>query len=255
VGIGVGLAVLAVGASSDPASPKTRDSRYLRDTPVPILMYHVIGEPPAGAPYPELYVRPSDFDGQVRRLARRGYTAVTLRAVWDHWRGKGELPPRPVVFTFDDGYRSIVTRAMPVLRARGWPGVLNLAVRNISERWGFGESRIRGLVRLGWEIDSHTLTHPDLTALDSASLRREVAGSRAAIRSRFRVPVDFFCYPSGRFDTRVVAAVMAAGYLGATTTAYGLARPDKPYRLARVRVSRSDGIDGFVAKLTALEKS
>lgn len=222
---------------------------------MPILMYHVIGDPRPGAPYPELFVNPNDFEGQLRWLAKHGYTAVTLRSVWDSWRGRGHLPTRPVVVTFDDGYRGIATRAKPMLRAQNWPGVLNLDVSNINTKQGFGEGRIRGLLRAGWELGSHTLTHADLTGLDDRRLRTEVSGSRQVLQRMFDVPVDFFCYPSGRLDNRVVAAVRDAGYLGATTTAYGLARPNDPYRLARVRVSRSDGVSGFARKMIALGTS
>ena len=231
------------------APPKTA-RRHLR---VPILMYHVIGDPRAGAPYPELYVSWSDFAGQMRWLERHGYSVVTLRAVWKHWHGRSDLPVRPIVITFDDGYRGTATRAAPTLAAHGWPGVLNLDLSNVKASEGFGENRIRRLVAAGWELDSHTLTHPDLTTVDSGRLRREVAGSRMAIRKRFGVQAAFFCYPSGRFDERVVNAVKAAGYLGATTTIYGLADRHDPYRLARVRINRSDGVGGFASKLTTLE--
>jgi len=76
-----------------------------------------------------------------------------------------------------------------------------------------------------------------------------VTRSRAALRSRFGVRVDFFCYPAGRHDARVIRAVRRAGYLGATTTIDGLARPDEPYELRRVRVSGSDGVQGLAEKL------
>ena len=92
----------------------------------------------------------------------------------------------------------------------------------------------------GWELDSHTLTHADLTTLGSDSLRNEVAGSRRRLRRIFHVPVHFFCYPSGRYNERVIAAVKAAGYLGATTTIEGLATPDGRYTLRRVRVNGDD---------------
>jgi hypothetical protein len=68
----------------------------------------------------------------------------------------------------------------------------------------------------------------------------------------FHVPVNFFCYPAGRYDTAVLAAVHQAGYLGATTTNYGLARPGDLYTLARVRVNGSDGVKSLAAKLAAL---
>lgn len=212
-------------------------------------MYHVIADPRAGAPYPELFVRATDFTGQMRWLARHGYQPVTLRAVWDHWHRGAPLPKRPIVVSFDDGYRSIAQAALPPMRARHWPGVLNLTVKNLHGRGGLSPRQVKMLIVAGWEIDAHTLTHPDLTSLDDRHLAHEVAGSRQELRRRFGVPVDFFCYPAGRYDARVIAAVRRAGYLGATTTLDGLAKPSEPYELRRVRVSRSDGVAGFAAKI------
>jgi peptidoglycan/xylan/chitin deacetylase (PgdA/CDA1 family) len=85
-----------------------------------------------------------------------------------------------------------------------------------------------------------------------AQLRHEVAGSRRAIRRLFHVPVDFFCYPAGKYDARVIAEVRRAGFLGATTTSFGLARPSHPYTLDRIRVSGTDGVGGFASRLISL---
>ncbi len=242
------IAALAVAAAVL-ALPAQAGNRL---RPVPILMYHVLSPPPAGAPYPELYVPPADFAGQVAWLAAHGYRAVTLQHVFDAWRGAGTLPAKPVVLTFDDGYLSDVRTALPILKARHWPGVLNLEVANLKPVWGIRPPGVRKLLAAGWELDAHTLTHPDLTTVAAARLREEVTGSRAAIRKLFHVPVNFFCYPAGRYDGAVIAAVQQAGYLGATTTNYGLARANDLYTLARVRVSGSDGVKGFAAKLAAL---
>jgi peptidoglycan/xylan/chitin deacetylase (PgdA/CDA1 family) len=108
------------------------------------------------------------------------------------------------------------------------------------------------MIAAGWEIDAHTITHPDLTRVGDAQLVREVADSRAIIRSDFHVPVNFFCYPAGRYDARVITAVKRAGFLGATTTNYGLARPPGLFTLDRIRINGSDGLRGFASKLTAL---
>jgi peptidoglycan/xylan/chitin deacetylase (PgdA/CDA1 family) len=220
-------------------------------TPVPILMYHVIAEPPPGAPYPELFVSEADFAGQMRWLARHGYQAVTQRDVWNHWHRGATLPPKPIVISFDDGYRSVAVTALPHMKRRSWPGVLNLTVKNLRVSGGLSAFKVRMLIAAGWELASHTLTHPDLTGLDERALAREVTRSRAVLRSRFGVPVDFFCYPAGRYDSSVIRAVRRAGYLGATTTVEGLARPRKPYELRRVRVSASDGVQGLAEKLLA----
>jgi peptidoglycan/xylan/chitin deacetylase (PgdA/CDA1 family) len=220
--------------------------------PVPILMYHVVSAPPPNAPYPELYVSPADFSAEIAWLAGHGYHAVPLQRVFDSWRGAATLPAKPIVLSFDDGYLSDVKTALPVLEARRWPGVLNLEVANLRPVWGIRPPGVRKLIAAGWEIDAHTLTHPDLTKVDAARLRDEVAGSRAAIRMRFHVPVNFFCYPAGRYNPAVVAAVQRAGYLGATTTNFGLARAGELFTLARVRVNGSDGVKGLAAKLAAL---
>ncbi len=96
--------------------------------PVPILMYHIVSAPPAGVPYPGLYVPPADFSGQMNWLARHGFHAVTLRRAYDYWTAGRPLPARPVVVSFDDGYLSQYTRGFTTLRAHHWPGVLNLEV-------------------------------------------------------------------------------------------------------------------------------
>jgi peptidoglycan/xylan/chitin deacetylase (PgdA/CDA1 family) len=242
-------------APSDTHAPATRRVPPSgRDRPVPILMYHLVNDPPAGAPFPGLYVATADFAAQMAWLRRERYTGVTLRQVYDLWTRGVPLPPRPVVVSFDDGYRSVWANALPVLRRLRWPAVLNLELKvlgNTSEG-GLTESMVRELVGAGWEVDSHTVSHPDLTTVDPARLREELVRSRAAIRRTFREPADFFCYPAGRYDATVVAAVKRAGYLGATTTNFGNATPDQPFTLNRVRIERSDGFAGFESKLTGL---
>lgn len=235
-----------------PASQPARRERAAATTRVPILMYHVLNDPPEDAPFPELYVRPDDFVAQMRWLERNGYHAVTLRAVWDHWREGTPVPRKPVVISIDHGYRSTVLVAVPELRRRGWPAVVNLALHSLDVPGGLRSGQVRELIEAGWEIDAHSLTHADLTTVDDRRLRLEVAGSRKEIQHRFGVPVDFFCYPSGRHDERVVAAVRRAGFLGATTTLDGLADRDEPFTLRRVRVNRSDGLAGFVSRLEGL---
>jgi peptidoglycan/xylan/chitin deacetylase (PgdA/CDA1 family) len=209
--------------------------------PVPILMYHVIGTPPPGAAYPGLWVTGETFRAEVDALARAGYRAVTLDTALDAWRGRARLPAHPIVLSFDDGYLGQGTIAGPVLAAHRWPGVINVALHNLGTPGGISATRLRTLVRAGWEVDAHSLTHPDLTTLGPAALRREVAGSRAALRRRLGVPVDAFCYPAGRYDAAVEAAVRAAGYRAATTEVPGAARPSGDrFTLPRLRVDGAD---------------
>ncbi len=206
---------------------------------VPILMYHVIADAPPGTAFPDLWVGPDRFAAQVAALADAGFSAITMAELWAAWHDGGRLPERPIVLSFDDGGLSHAMGAAPVLLERRWPGVLNLTVQNLGKdglpMWG-----ARRLLRQGWEIGSHTSTHPDITTLDDAGLTRELAGSRRAIKRQLGVEPEFFCYPAGRNDARSRAAVKAAGYLGATTVEPGIAaRTDDPFLLPRIRVEPS----------------
>ena len=216
-------------------------------------MYHVVAPVPHGTGYPELWVAPGRFGAQMRALAHAGYHATTLDAVWRAWHGHGSLPRRPVVISFDDGYQSQSTTARRRLHQLGWPGVLNLEVRNVGLKGGLARGEVRAMMRDGWEIDAHTLTHPDLTTLDATGLRREIAGSRRWLHRAFGVPVDFFAYPAGRYNPTVEAAVRAAGYRGTTTTQPGQAtRAADPYALPRIRVAPGMTPRQLVATVRAL---
>ncbi|MDX6663673.1 MAG: hypothetical protein QOG09_1775 [Solirubrobacterales bacterium] len=213
--------------------------------PVPILMYHVIGEPKPGAALPDLYVSVDDFRSQVDWLDAHGYQAITQSQLEDGWRKRSPLPPKPIVLTFDDGYLGQFTDAMPILRRHDWPGVLNLKATGSDLNTG----EVRKMIIAGWELASHTINHLDLTQLDPATLRHELADSRAQLRRRFHVAVENFCYPAGRYDASVVAAVKRAGYRGATTTDPGLASSRELLTLKRIRINRGIGIAGFVTAL------
>jgi peptidoglycan/xylan/chitin deacetylase (PgdA/CDA1 family) len=215
--------------------------------PVPILEYHVLGAAPADAPYPELYVTRPDFHRQMDWLDQHGYQAVTLEQVEDAWYHGGTLPPKPVVLSFDDGYRPQFTYALPELRKHGWAGVLNLK----AEGSDLYESNVKAMIAAGWELAAHTIHHLDLTELDAEQLQEEVAGSRQLLQREYGVPVKNFCYPAGQFDATVIAAVEAAGYVGATTEIPGYASKDRPYELARFEILGSSGVSALAEDLSS----
>ncbi len=213
--------------------------------PVPILEYHVLGAAPADAPYPELYVTRPDFHQQMDWLDGHGYQAVTLEAVEDAWYDGGTLPAKPVVVSFDDGYRPQFTYALPELRRHGWPGVLNLK----AEGSDLYTSNVEAMIAAGWELASHTINHSDLTTLDAAGLKEELSGSRQLLQKEYGVPVDNFCYPAGQFNSTVIEAVKEAGYVTATTEISGYADRESPYELARFEILGSSGVQGMVEDL------
>jgi peptidoglycan/xylan/chitin deacetylase (PgdA/CDA1 family) len=196
--------------------------------PVPILVYHDLGNAPASEPYPGLYMTDANFAQEMAWLHSQGYQAVTLDELMSAWYHGGTLPAKPIVITFDNGYPPQVTEAPHVMSQYGWPGVLN----EITEDH-LRDDQIRSVFKLGWEVDSHSLTHPDMTTLDSTDLQAQLVDSRRFLQDTFHVPANSFCYPSSEYNSTVIAAVKAAGYTNATTEGDAYATRADPYLLPR----------------------
>ncbi len=261
------LALAASGSSKHPSHPTAspaagaraavggggqaaqRDGSAL-PAAVPILMYHVIAAPPTGAPFPGLYVPPEEFAAQMQALSRAGWHAVTLDQVAANWnRGAPLGPGKPIVLSFDNGYNSQYTQALPVLRGLGWHGVENIQLSGLPpSQGGLGQEQVRGLLAAGWELDTQGFSHANLVALGPEALHYEVAVARSVLQHRYGVPVNWFCYPSGHYDAKVIAAVQAAGYQGSTTVIPGWTHPGEDrYRLHRLRVLGGTAPDQLLA--------
>ena len=197
-----------------------------------ILVYHHISGRQHGSRF--LYLPPQKFTEQMAYLAHHGYRAVTLQQVYDAWTGGKALPAHPIVLSFDDGYVAQSSFVARVLRRHHWPGVLDLIVDNLYPRTRLSAAMVRRLIALGWELDSHTVTHRPLTLLAPAAVQHELVASRAYLRSHFGVPVNFFCYPGGDYNGAVERAVKRAGYLGATATDFAAATPARLFAMGRV---------------------
>jgi peptidoglycan/xylan/chitin deacetylase (PgdA/CDA1 family) len=256
-GGGAGRATAAT--HSAPAARPSRGGGVATGRPgtasVPILMYHVIAPAPPGAPFPGLYVTPQEFASQMRALKNAGWTSVTLDELDAYWRRGVSLPRgKPIVISFDNGYQSQFTKALPVLRTLGWVGDENIQLTGLPpSQGGLGDDEIRGLIAAGWELDTQGISHADLIALTASELHEQVAGARATIQRRYHVPVNWFCYPSGHYDASVVATVVAAGYKGSTTVVPGWAGArEDPYRLPRLRVLGGTSAPSLLSEIAAV---
>jgi peptidoglycan/xylan/chitin deacetylase (PgdA/CDA1 family) len=223
--------------------------------PVPILMYHVIAPPPSGAPFPGLYVTPSEFAAQMDALKRAGWRAVTLDQVDAYWHRDAQLPAgKPLVLTFDNGYQSQFTQALPVLRGLGWVADENIQLTGLPpSQGGLTRAQVRGLIAAGWELDTQGYSHADLIALSPQQLHYQVVVARGVLQRRYGVPVNWFCYPSGHYDASVISAVKEAGYKGSTTVVPGWAHGrDDSYTLARLRVLGGTSPSQLLAQIASV---
>ena len=225
---------------------------------VPIRMYHVINPPWPNSPYPGLYVPPAEFAAQMDALKAAGWHAVTMDQLEANWtRGVPLGPGKPIVLSFDNGYASQYENALPVLKRLGWVGVENIQLTGLPiSQGGLSDAQVRGLIAAGWELDTQGISHADLITLDASELQYQVATARQMLRQRYGVPVNWFCYPSGHYNARVIAAVRAAGFVGSTTVIPGWAsRSDDPYALPRLRVLGGTTPSALLAQIAAAQNA
>jgi peptidoglycan/xylan/chitin deacetylase (PgdA/CDA1 family) len=228
---------------------------------IPILMYHqVTPHPPPG--FRKYSVTPAAFARHMGWLAVAGYVSVGLDALVAHQRGIGRLPARPVVITFDDGYRDCFEYAVPILRRRAFTAIFFLVagLMGRTSRWLRSERGIelslmsweeaRDLDNTGFQCGAHSLTHPRLAGLSEASCREELLGARKLLEDRLGHAVEHVAYPFGSFDERVRAMAAEAGYVSGCTVQIGLASPgDDLLSLRRVHVSGEDSLLDFACRL------
>jgi peptidoglycan/xylan/chitin deacetylase (PgdA/CDA1 family) len=203
-----------------------------------------------------LAVTPSALAQQVGWYLRRGYRPVTVAeaaAVPAATAGKR------VVITFDDAMRSVCTRALPVLEQlgavatvyapthyvvsgepMGWPEVArHLATEHAAELDPMTVAELADVAARGWEVGSHTRTHPWLPRLGDDELRDELERSKAELEQLLGAPCRTLAYPFGAHDARVDAAAAAAGYEAAVTLPARLpAWPRSPQGLELMRLPR-----------------
>lgn len=227
---------------------------------VPILMYHLVS---ADVPstFRSYTVTPRQFAWQVRTLSRLGFESITPQQLLDAHQHDRPLPARPVVITFDDGFRDCLRHAAPVLHEAGLGATMYLVAGLLgrTSRWMASEgldlplvtvAEARELEQAGVECQSHALTHPMLARLGSADIGRELSLSRRILEHELGHEVRHLAYPHGSFDERVQESARAAGYASACSTRPGKALPDdNVLAMPRVKVDGRNGRTDFLARL------
>jgi peptidoglycan/xylan/chitin deacetylase (PgdA/CDA1 family) len=247
------------------ASKSTKHSRSTTSTGkpgtarVPVLAYRVINVPPAGVSSGRnLYVPSSEFSAQMAALKSGGWHAVTLnqlQAYWTHGTSLGTT--KPIVITFDGGYASHYVNALPVLKRLGWTAVENLQASGLSPTdGGLSDSQVHGLLSSGWEVDLEGSSQPDLTTMDASQATSQVTADRQTLHGRYNVPVNWFAYPSGRYNASVTGAVRTAGLVGASTLSPGWADPKGDrFLLPRLQVVAGTSPSALLSQIAGAQQN
>lgn len=213
---------------------------------VPVLMYHHVGEPPTNnALDRSLTVSTADFEEQVVFLKNYGYQSVTIAAVYSALERGTALPSKPIVFTFDDGYKDVFDNAVPILKKHGMIGTFAISPALLGKQPYASWGEVLKAYQEGMEIVSHSMNHVDFSSsvYSDDFLMIELEGSKLFLESRISSPVNFFVYPYGKYNARAIELVKKAGYKMAFTTELGTEMNlNDAYRLPRVRVHGQDGL-------------
>lgn len=178
----------------------------MRGPAIPVLAFHAIERGPG-----PLRIRPDVFAGFVEALAEAGATAITARQAGLVLEGIDPGPPRPVVFTFDDGYRSVHHAARPILKSVGWVGTVFPVTAALGgpNTWDgasgsdlelMSAAELVDLHSMGWEVGGHTHRHPSLPRLAPEEIDEELRRADEALEALVGSAPESFAYPYGHHD-------------------------------------------------------
>jgi peptidoglycan/xylan/chitin deacetylase (PgdA/CDA1 family) len=229
-----------------------------RTLEVPILMYHRIAVLKGDEPSVTvgLTVDPGEFQLQMAWLHDQGYTTITQLQLYNALMEGAPLPNKPIMLTFDDGYRGVATVAAPMMSQFGFVGTAYIITDRIAQNRKTAPTwltwpQLRILEQRGWDIGSHTVSHTEIPNMSPEAAMKTLRQSRFALERHLGHPVQWFCYPAGSVDAKSVEAVKEAGYVLATTTKSGVTlSAQDPLQLERIRISNTTGVRGLAAALS-----
>ena len=182
-------------------------------------------------------VPPAEFAAQLDWLTQEGYTTITPQDYARARKGKQELPEKPVILSFDDGYEDNWRIVFPMLKERGMRAVFYVVTNDIGQPGYMTWDNLFDLEHSGMEIGSHTANHIPLTTLTPTEQRDELRLSKLLLEWRGMKTIYSFSYPNGAYDDTIVTMLAEENYLTAVTGEAGLNTFEtNPYRLHRVNI-------------------
>ena len=213
---------------------------------VPILLYHHIGVPQSASPY---YISPIDFERQMYLLHEWGYQTISVELLVRAIEQGAELPPKPIILTFDDGGEGTFTNALPVMQKYGFTGTAYIVFNYVGISAHMNVDQIRGLYAAGWEIGSHSTSHVDLTVRTDRQ-KDEIVESRRKLQALLDVPILTFAYPFGAYNSDSVHYAHFAGYVAAMGLGNETLQGNKNlFYLYRMTVDSTQSLESFALLL------
>jgi peptidoglycan/xylan/chitin deacetylase (PgdA/CDA1 family) len=223
----------------------------LRTVRVPVLTYHRV-VPASAVGQLDLKVDPANFLAELQAIRAAGFHSITQAQLFNALYHGASLPSKPVILSFDDGYVDDIRTILPDLLRMHMVGTFFVITGRMSEPGFLNAQQIRQLDQAGMDVGDHTANHVDLNLLTPSELRTETLGSRRALQRVLQHFVYSFAYPFGDHGPTVDAAVRAAGFTMAYTTAGGVTESTgAPFDMPRVHVGRSETPGGLVSLLQA----
>lgn len=168
-----------------------------------------------------LAVSINDFDAQMAYLVDNGYIAITPDALLSALEGELELPPKPMLITFDDGYTDNYENAFPILQKYGLRATIFIIPAFVGREGYMTWDQLKEMEENGITMQSHTLNHIALEELPDDGLRTELLNSKRLLEEKLGHAVDFVAYPTGTYNLHIAAIAKEVGYKGAFTIKYG----------------------------------
>jgi peptidoglycan/xylan/chitin deacetylase (PgdA/CDA1 family) len=213
---------------------------------IPVLLYHRVGYTSG-----QLTVTPERFARDLRQLKNDGYTTISLRQFEDFLLDHDiELPEKPVLITFDDGYRDNYENAFPILSKQEMKATFFIISGMIGAVDRVTEADIREMSQRGMAIGSHTVSHRPLGDLPLKEMQQELFQSRYTLEDIIGTQVDSISYPRGSYNYDTIQMASDFGYISGFTTLNGSCSKTSPlFVLRRIPVFSYDGeIFGVMAK-------
>lgn len=210
-------------------------SKPISDTFIPVLMYHSISD---RDPSNSLLVSPSEFENEMAWLHDNGFTSLSLDELY-YSLTTGNVPAKPVVITFDDGYDDNYTNAYPILKKYGLIGNFFVITDYIGTKQGFmNVDMLKEMHSNGMIIESHTSNHQELKNISDDAKISSIKNAQNFLKENLNIDSKFICYPVGRYDESTKNIVSSLGIKLAVTTEPGLANINQGLTsLKRVRIS------------------